>query len=81
MEHSRDFLYVKRAATVSAQWQQAEIERLHELLYHTESMSQVSGCHEVIDLNRFSVVRKQFLVEQLLRQPALKPFQFLSCKN
>jgi hypothetical protein len=81
MAHSRDFLYLRRAATVTAQWQEAEIEQLHELLYRVERVDCLSTCSEIIDLNRFSVIRKQYLVVQVLRQPSLKPFQFVCCNN
>lgn len=59
----------------------AEVEMLHEMLYHVETMDNLCIASEIIDLNRFDLITKPHLVAKLLRQRELKPFQFVNNKN
>jgi hypothetical protein len=76
VEHNRDFLYVTNRTT-----QKNVIEKIHHLLYHVETIAFLSSCVEIIDFNKFKVIRKKHLIEQTLRQPYLKPFQFICNLN
>jgi hypothetical protein len=59
----------------------AEVEMLHEMLYHVETIKNLCVATEIIDLNRFALVTKPHLVAKLLRQRELKAFQFVNNKN
>jgi hypothetical protein len=59
----------------------AEVEMLHEMLYHVETIENLCVATEIIDLNKFKVITRPALIAKLLRQKELKPFQFLNNKN
>ena len=59
----------------------AEVEMLHQLLYHVETMENLCIATEIIDLNRFKLITKKIILAKMLRQPELKPFQFVNYKN
>ena len=58
-----------------------EVEMLHELLFHTETMTNFCKANEIIDVNRYRIITKPHLIEQIVRQPSLKPFNFICNKN
>ena len=58
-----------------------EVECLHKLLYKVEHLNTYSQVNEIIDINKYKVIRKKHLVMQILRAPYMKPFQFVCCKN
>ncbi len=55
--------------------------KISALLYYFRSFTTISTSVEIIDCNRFKVLRKKHLVEQVLRQPNCKPFQFINHLN
>lgn len=58
-----------------------EVEMLHEILFHVETIENLSVANEIIDLNRFKIIAKPLHVARLLRLRELKPFQFVNNKN
>lgn len=78
---NRDLLVLFNQELMTPQSVEHEVELLHQLLYSIERMENLVIAHEVIDLNRYSVSNKPFLLRKLFRQRALKPFVFLNCKN
>jgi hypothetical protein len=58
-----------------------ELSCLHNLLYQVEHLNTYATVNEIIDINKYKVIRKKHLVMQILRAPYLKPFQFVCCKN
>jgi hypothetical protein len=59
----------------------AEVEMLHEMLYHVETIDKLCTASEIIDLNKFKIVTKPGLIAKIIRQRELKPFQFVNNKN
>ena len=59
----------------------AEVEMLHEILYHVETIENLCIASEIIDLNRFKLVTKPQQLAKMLRQKELKPFQFVNNNN
>ena len=57
-----------------------EVELLHELLFSVERLENVVKAHEVIDLNKYKIFRKDFEVKKIFRQKE-KPFVFLNNMN
>jgi hypothetical protein len=78
MEFNRDLLYVH---TNDSKPSVSELEILHKILFNIETMHKLSCCVEIIDFNKIKIIKKIHLVEQILRQPKLKPFQFVNNLN
>ena len=58
-----------------------ELEQLNDLLFHYETLENFCEAHEVFDLNKYKILRKQEHIQQIARQQELKPFQFICNKN
>jgi hypothetical protein len=78
---NRDLLVLLKDELMSQHSIEQEVELLHELLYRVESIDNFCIANEVIDLNRFKIIRKPHLILQVVRQHELKPFQFICNKN
>ena len=78
---NRDLLVLVKNEYASDQFMEQEVELLNELLYHYETIYNFCKAHEVFDLNKYQIIRKQQLVQQIARQKELRPFQFLCNKN
>jgi hypothetical protein len=78
---NRDLLVMFNQELMSPKAIEHEVELLHEMLYHVERMENLVIAHEVIDLNKYKVVKKYAVVREAIRMHELKPFLFLNCKN
>lgn len=78
---NRDLLVLTKKATMNQKELDHEIELLNDLFHLVENSNAVCTACEVIDLNRYKVIRKTKRVKQNLKQPKLKPFVFISFKN
>jgi len=78
---NRDLLVLTKSFKMSPQELEHEVEFLHSLLYHAESMDVFCLANEIIDVNRYKVIQKPFLIWQTVRAGTLKPFVFISNKN
>lgn len=58
-----------------------EVEMLHEMLYHVETINNLCTATEIIDLNKFKIISKHSVITKILQQMELKPFQFVNNKN
>lgn len=58
-----------------------ELDYLHKLLYETESTFNICIAHEVIDLNKYTIIKKPLLVQHAIAERLHKSFVFISCKN
>ncbi|MEO7310530.1 MAG: hypothetical protein ABIX01_09040 [Chitinophagaceae bacterium] len=58
-----------------------EMQLLNQLLYGVESMSTSALVNEVIDLNRYKIIRKPWQVARAIRQKSNKAFVFIYNKN
>ncbi len=78
---SRDLLFVSKFDTMSNLEIEKELFLLNKLLYGIESMSTYAVVNEVIDLNKYRVIKKPQLVAQAIREKSNKPFIFIYNKN
>jgi hypothetical protein len=78
---NRDLLVLVKNEYTSDQFMEQEVELLNELLFHYETMNNFCKSHEVFDLNKYKIIRKQSVIHQIARQKELKAFQFLCNKN
>lgn len=78
---NRDLLVLFNQEIMSPQAIEHEVELLHELLYSIERIENFIIAHEIIDLNKYRIIKKHLQLRKLLRRRELKPFVFFNCKN
>jgi len=78
---NRDLLVLLKDESMSSQAIEQEVESLNELLHDVESADEFCRVNEVIDMNRYKIHREQKSLVQVMYQPELKPFVFLSNMN
>ena len=78
---NRDLLVMFKQELMSPQAMEHEVSLLHELLFTVERLDNVVTAYEIIDLHKYRVIRKPFLVKELLRQQKEKAFVFLNNRN
>lgn len=78
---SRDLLLLSKKASPDPKEMEHEVEQLHELLYHAEAFSNFCIANEIIDLNKYKIIRKASQIERIVKEKNLKPFQFINNKN
>ncbi len=78
---NRDLLVLSKKVSMDPVELEHEVELLHEILFHVESLPNFCICTEVVDVNRYKIIHKAHLIEQIIREKKLKPFQFFFNKN
>jgi hypothetical protein len=78
---NRDLLVLLKDESMSNQAIEQEVESLNELLHDVESADEFCRVNEVIDMNRYKIHKEQKCLVQVMYQPELKPFVFLSNMN
>ncbi len=82
MTSNRDLLVMFRQRTMTQQDIDRELLQLNSLLFTTERLDNFVAAHEVLDLNRYKIIKKAVEIKKLIRQKKLsKPFVFFSNKN
>jgi hypothetical protein len=82
MEHNRDLLFIiNRKQNNYDATPNEELAYIHEILYQFETIYHLTNCVEIIDVNKFKVIKKKHLIEQVLRLPHPKAFQFINNLN
>jgi hypothetical protein len=51
------------------------------LLQYAERWESFCAVHEIIDINRYKIIRKPWQIQQILQDKPVKPFVFLINKN
>ena len=77
----RDLLVLSKKVSLDPRELEHEVELLHELLFHVEALSNFCQATEIIDVNRYKIISKSHIIEQIIREKSIKPFQFLFNKN
>ena len=78
---NRDLLVLFRNEFLSNHSMEQQVTQLHKLLYTVESLDNFVKCHEIIDLNKYTVIRKPAVIRAFVRLPPTKAFVFLFNKN
>lgn len=66
---------------MTPQAMEQQVMLLHEMLFHVEKMDNVVTAHEILDLNKFKVIRKPARIKEFLRLSKERPFVFLNNLN
>ena len=77
---NRDLLVLSKGATTDKREMAHEVEKLHQLLFHAESLENFCIANEIIDINKFKIIDKPLKIQKILRK-GLKAFQFVNNKN
>ncbi|MEO7768471.1 MAG: hypothetical protein ABIS01_13665 [Ferruginibacter sp.] len=78
---NRDLLVLFNQELLSPQAIEHEVELLHELLHVVERLDNLVIAHEILDLNKYKVIKNSLAVRNTIRRQDLKPFVFLNCRN
>ena len=78
---SLDVLIVSKMPFLRDSALEKELHQITRLLYNVESSQNYFLATEVIDLNRFRIIRKPNKVREALSKLVSKPFVFICNKN
>lgn len=78
---NRDLLVLTKRENMNDSELEHEIEVLNDLFYLVECSNAVCVANEIIDVNRYRIIRKGPAVRQALRERRHKPFVFISNNN
>lgn len=80
-EANRDILVLSNQAHLSREELERQVAELTIVLYHAEQWESFCLANEVIDINRYKIIQKPYLIEKILRDKAGRPFVFICNKN
>jgi hypothetical protein len=78
---NRDLLVLTKKQKMNQQELEHEVELLVDLLYEAEKFDTFCIANEIIDLNRYKIIQKPFVIQKIIRQKRSRPFVFISNKN
>ena len=82
MTSNRDLLVMFKQKAMSQQDIDRQVTQLNEILFTTERLDNFVRAHEIIDLNKYKLIKNPIDIKKILRQKKLsKPFIFLNNKN
>lgn len=77
---NRDLLVLTKTAITNKKEMDSEVEKLHDLLFHIESIDNFCIANEIIDVDAYKIISNPTKIQKLIGKK-LKPFQFVSNKN
>jgi hypothetical protein len=78
---NRDLLVLLKDESMSEQAIEQEVEKLNNMLFNVETSDSFYRSHELIDMNRFKIIREKKQLQLIAREKSLKPFLFLCNLN
>lgn len=77
---NRDLLVLTKSSITNKKDMDSEVQKLHDLLFRTESMENFCIANEIIDIDSYKIIDNPNKIQKLISKK-LKPFQFVSNKN
>lgn len=77
----RDLLVLSKNVSIDQREMELEVEKLHHLLFHVESLDNFCVANEIIDLNKYKIIDNPVKIRKIISNNKLKPFQFVNNKN
>jgi hypothetical protein len=77
----RDLLVLLKDETMSEHAIEQEVERINSMLVNIESSDSFYSSHELLDLNKFKLVRDRKAISQICNDKQMKAFTFLCNLN
>lgn len=81
MASNRDILMLGKYAILNNEGYQQILHQIENAFDAVERLDNFCRCYEVFDINKYVVYRKNFQVQQMLKDAAHIPFVFFCCKN
>ena len=78
---NRDLLVLVKDEYANEKFMEQELDRLNDLLFHYETIEGFCVAHEAFDINKNKIVCKPQILQKIIRNKVLKPFQFIFNKN
>lgn len=78
---NRDLLVLLKDEYMSEHAIEREVERLNALLFTVESFDNISVALEMIDLNKYKIIRERRVIMQALKEKEPRPFVFMNNMN
>lgn len=77
----RDLLVLSKKVSTDQRKMELEVEKLHNLLFHVESLDNFCIANEIIDLNNYRIIQNSTKIKKIISKNKVKPFQFINNKN
>ncbi len=77
----RDLLVLSKNVSTNQKEMDLEVEKLHNLLFHVESLENLCVANEIIDLNKYKIITNPGKLKKILIKNKIKPFEFINNKN
>ncbi len=77
----RDLLVLTKYEIPDPNAMKKELVFLNRLLFSVENIHTFCIVNEIIDVNKYKIVRKPHLIHQIIRERKFKPFVFVFNKN
>jgi hypothetical protein len=78
---NRDLLVLTKYETPDPVAMKREIDFLNNLLFTVENLHTFCIVNEIINVNKYKIIRKPYLIHQIIRERNIKPFVFIFNKN
>jgi len=78
---NRNLLLLNKKEELHPEEFKREISFLSRVLDSSEAVRNFYNATEVIDINRYKIINKQFLIEKLATEKYIRPFIFFYIKN
>jgi len=78
---NRDLLVLTKYEVPDPIAMEQEIVFLNKLLFSVENLHTFCIVNEIIDVNKYKIIRKPHLIRQIIRERNIKPFVFIFNKN
>ena len=78
---NRDLLVLTKKDSLNPHELEHEVQLLVDLLYYAERIDAFCRANEVLDIRRYKIIQKPYLIQKIIREKRAKPFVFISNKN
>ena len=78
---NRDLLVLFNQEIMSPQAIEQQVSLLHNLLFNVEKLDNIITAHELIDLNRYKIIRKLSAIKTWVKRRDQPAFVFLNNLN
>jgi len=78
---NRDLLVLTKYEVPDPIAMEQEIVFLNKLLFTVENLHTFCIVNEIVDVNKYKIIKKPHLIHQIIRERNIKPFVFIFNKN
>jgi hypothetical protein len=78
---NRDLLVLTKGTNLDPMLMEHEVEILNDILFSIENLQTFCVAHEIIDINKYKILQKPHLIQEVIKSKEFKSFVFLYNKN